>query len=419
MTKQQRLKLFDGACRHTAFVTRLLDDLVDVSSIESGGVTPSPESCDVAALLAQAVELAGVDVDVVVPSGLQLYADRGHVQRATVNLISNASKYGRPPVKVIARQEAGAVAIDVQDTGDGVPEELVARMYDKFVRGDGTAGVKQGAGLGLAIVAGLVKANGGEVTYERPAEGGSRFTCSWPTPGPPMPRMRTAPFHRARCRGRQNAAMNTPIAFPAHVAALPGGGRMPLLGFGTWQIKGPDATRATGAALRIGYRHLDTATMYGNEAEVGTAIADSGIERSELFITTKLPGNDADDPDRTLAESLRNLQTSYIDLWLIHWPTGNDAKVWQALCEARESGRVRDIGVSNYSLEQIDELSATGVTPAVNQIKWSPLLFDAAATDGHRERGVVLEGYSALRGRVASRPPRCTPSTVPSGERWK
>jgi 2,5-diketo-D-gluconate reductase A len=198
--------------------------------------------------------------------------------------------------------------------------------------------------------------------------------------------------------------MPTSVAFPSDAVDLPAGGRMPLLGFGTWQIKGADATRATAAALRTGYRHLDTATMYGNEAELGTAIADSGIDRSELFLTTKLPGNDADDPERTLEESLRKLQTSYVDLWLIHWPTGNDAKVWQALCEARESGRVRDIGVSNFSLQQIDELAATGVTPAVNQIRWSPLLFDAAVIDGHMERGVVLEGYSALRGGTLEHP---------------
>ena len=193
-------------------------------------------------------------------------------------------------------------------------------------------------------------------------------------------------------------------AFPAEVAELPGGGRMPLLGFGTWQLKGADAARATAAAVRAGYRHVDTATMYGNEREVGSALADSGVERADLFVTTKLPGNDAADPEGTLAASLRQLQTSYLDLWLIHWPTGNDDKVWAAFRAARESGLVRDIGVSNFSLEQIDELSASGVTPAVNQIRWSPLLFDAAVLAGHRERGVVLEGYSALRGGTLEHP---------------
>jgi diketogulonate reductase-like aldo/keto reductase len=179
---------------------------------------------------------------------------------------------------------------------------------------------------------------------------------------------------------------------------------MPLLGFGTWQIKGDDAARATAAALRSGYRHIDTATLYGNEAEVGTALAESGIDRSEVFVTTKLPGNDAGTPRRTLEESLRKLQTPYLDLWLIHWPTGDDVQLWESFVEARKEGLVRDIGVSNFSLAQIDELSASGPTPAVNQIRWSPLLFDAGVLDGHRERGVVLEGYSALRGGTLEHP---------------
>ena len=198
--------------------------------------------------------------------------------------------------------------------------------------------------------------------------------------------------------------MSLPATFPADAAPLPGGGQMPLLGFGTWQIKGDDALRATTAALRNGYRHIDTATMYANEAEVGTALAESGVDRSEVFVTTKLPGNDADAPRRTLEESLRKLQTSYVDLWLVHWPTGDDVKVWREFVAARDAGLVRDIGVSNFSLAEIDELSASGATPAVNQIRWSPLLFDRAVLDGHRERGVVLEGYSALRGGTLEHP---------------
>jgi diketogulonate reductase-like aldo/keto reductase len=194
------------------------------------------------------------------------------------------------------------------------------------------------------------------------------------------------------------AVMPADASVPTATALLPGGGRMPLLGFGTWQIKGADATRATAAALRAGYRHIDTATMYGNESEVGIALKDSGLERSEVFVTTKLPGNDAGDPRRTLDISLRQLQTPYLDLWLIHWPSGEDVKVWAALVEARDAGLVKDVGVSNFSLQQLDELAQSGITPAVNQIRWSPLLFDPAVLSGHRERGVVLEGYSALRG---------------------
>jgi PAS domain S-box-containing protein len=188
----QRRELFDGARRHTAFVTTLLGDLIDVSSIEAGSLAPSPESGDLAEILGEAVELAGVAAQLDVPPGLVLRIDRAHLQRAIANLITNAGKYGRPPIVVRGRVEEGAVAIDVDDEGDGVPDELVPRMFDKFVRGDGTAGVKPGAGLGLAIVAGLVRANGGDVTFERKSGGGTRFTCRFPTPPttpvPPAPR---------------------------------------------------------------------------------------------------------------------------------------------------------------------------------------------------------------------------------------
>jgi diketogulonate reductase-like aldo/keto reductase len=179
---------------------------------------------------------------------------------------------------------------------------------------------------------------------------------------------------------------------------------MPLLGFGTWQLTGSDALRATATALTTGYRHIDTATMYANEAEVGRALRDSGLDRSAVFVTTKLPPDRVDKPSETLADSLRQLQTDYVDLWLIHWPPNDDGPVWNAFIEARESGLVRDIGVSNYSLAQIDALSRSGVTPAVNQIKWSPLLYDDAVLAGHRERGVVLEGYSALRNGALENP---------------
>jgi 2,5-diketo-D-gluconate reductase A len=179
---------------------------------------------------------------------------------------------------------------------------------------------------------------------------------------------------------------------------------MPLLGFGTWQLTGSDAVKATAAALATGYRHIDTATIYGNESEVGRALRDSGVDRADVFVTTKLPPNRTGRPSETLADSLRQLQTEYVDLWLIHWPPDDDGPMWDELIAARDKGLVRDIGVSNYSVEQIDNLSRSGVTPAVNQIKWSPLLYDAAVLAGHRERGVVVEGYSALRGGTLEHP---------------
>ena len=184
-------------------------------------------------------------------------------------------------------------------------------------------------------------------------------------------------------------------------------GRMPLLGFGTWQIKGSQARDSVGWALDAGYRHLDTATIYGNEKEVGAGLADSGVPRDDVFVTTKCPPSHAGKELATLRTSLDLLGTDRVDLWLIHWPGGDaaDVAIWREFCEAREQGLARDIGVSNYSLAQLDELTReTGVTPAVNQVEWSPLLFDRAVLDGHRERGVVLEGYSALRGGTLEHP---------------
>jgi len=180
---------------------------------------------------------------------------------------------------------------------------------------------------------------------------------------------------------------------------LPSGARMPLLGLGTWQARGPGAAGAVRTALDVGYRHIDTATMYANEREVGQGIAESGVPRAEIFLTTKLPQGNAGRERQTLAESLAALGVEYIDLWLIHWPPGGARPdVWERLLELQAEGRARDVGVSNYSLRQIDELErATGRLPAVNQIEWSPALFDRDVLDGHRRRGVQLEGYSPLR----------------------
>jgi 2,5-diketo-D-gluconate reductase A len=195
--------------------------------------------------------------------------------------------------------------------------------------------------------------------------------------------------------------------FPQDTASLTAGGQMPLLGFGTWQIKGKRATESVGWALAAGYRHLDTATVYGNEREVGRGLTDSGVRRDDVFVTTKCPPRNTGRELDTLRASLAALATDHLDLWLIHWPGGRgaDVSMWRAFGEAQQQGLARDIGVSNYSLAQLDELTReTGVTPAVNQVEWSPLLFDRAVLDGHRERGIVLEGYSALRGGTLEHP---------------
>src|SRR3954452_16289503 len=182
---------------------------------------------------------------------------------------------------------------------------------------------------------------------------------------------------------------------------LGNGAAMPMLGFGTWQLQGELAYEATRHALLVGYRHIDTATMYRNEEQVGRAIADSGVDRAELFVTTKLPPGNAGRARATISESLKALGTDYVDLWLVHWPPRgrNLVPLWRDFLAARDEGLARAIGVSNYSIAQIDELTAaTGERPAVNQIPWSPSRSDAGLHAAHAERHVALEGYSPLKG---------------------
>ncbi|NEC93409.1 aldo/keto reductase, partial [Streptomyces sp. SID12501] len=140
----------------------------------------------------------------------------------------------------------------------------------------------------------------------------------------------------------------------------------PVLGFGTWQAEGSDAELAVSAALQLGFRHVDTATGYGNEAQVGRALATVGIDRDDVFVTTKLPPDHAGRERQTITESLAALGTDHVDLWLIHWPPHKQAspEVWQELRRARDEGLTRSIGVSNYSIAQIDELiPATSAAP--------------------------------------------------------
>ena len=175
---------------------------------------------------------------------------------------------------------------------------------------------------------------------------------------------------------------------------------MPLLGLGTWQMRGSECRHAVRYALDAGYRHLDTATMYRNEGDIGRALRESGVPREELFITTKLAPNDAGRERRTLEASLRALGTDYVDLWLIHWPpsAGAGAQTWKEFLTLREEGKTRAVGVSNYRVTQIDELTrASGQTPQVNQIRWGPSLYNAGEVAEHRSRGVVLEGYSPFK----------------------
>jgi diketogulonate reductase-like aldo/keto reductase len=165
-------------------------------------------------------------------------------------------------------------------------------------------------------------------------------------------------------------------------------------------MTGTECYRAVRYALEVGYRHLDTATMYGNEREVGRAVRDSGLRREDVFVTTKLPPTDAGRERSTLDRSLRALGMDFVDLWLVHSPPPGEAGpgVWKRFLELRDQGMARAVGVSNYSIAQLDELvRATGEAPQVNQIRWGPALYDSDELAEHRRRSVVLEGYSPFK----------------------
>ncbi len=182
--------------------------------------------------------------------------------------------------------------------------------------------------------------------------------------------------------------------------ALSNGVTMPLVGFGTWQLRGREARRAVGAALDAGYRLIDTATVYRNEADVGRAVADSGIDRRDLFITTKLPPDQAGRERQTISASLDALGLDYVDLWLVHWPPAarHVERTWERMLEMRDEGLAVSVGVSNYSIDHIERLvGATSESPAVNQVPWAPSLYDPDFLVASRSHGVVVEGYSPFK----------------------
>jgi 2,5-diketo-D-gluconate reductase A len=180
------------------------------------------------------------------------------------------------------------------------------------------------------------------------------------------------------------------------------GNLLPAIGFGTYPLKESEAVEAVGSALQAGYRLIDTAVNYGNEAEVGEAVRRSGIPRDEIQITSKLPGRDHayDDAIASVKGSLTRLGLDYIDLHLIHWPNpsvGKYGQAWQALVDLREQGLVRSIGVSNFTEEHLRQvIDATGVTPAVNQIELHPRFPQARMREVHEELGIVTEAWSPM-----------------------
>ena len=180
------------------------------------------------------------------------------------------------------------------------------------------------------------------------------------------------------------------------------GNEIPQLGFGVFQVDPEETTEAVFQALRTGYRLIDTAAMYGNEAQVAEAIARSGLERNEVFITTKI-WNDDQGRDRTMRafeRSLDRLSSEWVDLYLIHWPAPAQdryVETWQTMCRLREEGRARSIGVSNFLPEHIERIvEATGVAPAVNQVELHPWLQQRELRAFHKEHHIVTESWSPL-----------------------
>ena len=172
---------------------------------------------------------------------------------------------------------------------------------------------------------------------------------------------------------------------------------MPLLGLGVWQVdEGEEAENAVRWALELGYRHIDTAQAYGNEESVGKALADSGVPRDEVFVTTKFfPHHD--DPEAEAERSLERLGIDQLDLYLIHWPQDGPTLAWPGMQRAKEAGYTKSIGISNFNVGEIEELLGEADTPpAVNQIQFSPWKYRRGLLDACEEHDIALEPYSPL-----------------------
>ncbi|MEZ0260777.1 MAG: aldo/keto reductase [Alphaproteobacteria bacterium] len=186
--------------------------------------------------------------------------------------------------------------------------------------------------------------------------------------------------------------------------------QIPALGYGTWQLRGPECATGVAKALEVGYRHIDTAQIYENEAEVGSAIAASGVKRADIFLTTKVWNTNLKygQLQKSVDESLKRLKTDYADLLLIHWPIADVpfAEQLKGLQEVHKSGKAKLIGVSNFTVEQMKEVIETiGADVATNQVEYHPFLSQKPVLDYLRSKNMFLTAYSPLaRGKVAEAP---------------
>jgi diketogulonate reductase-like aldo/keto reductase len=181
------------------------------------------------------------------------------------------------------------------------------------------------------------------------------------------------------------------------VRVLADGSRMPVLGLGVWQVDdGRECENAVRWALESGYRHIDTAQGYGNEASVGRALRDSGIPRDEVFITTKFQPNRRD-PAGEAEQSLRLLGVDQVDLYIVHWPRGGPTWAWPGMEDAQRKGYARSIGVSNFSVSELEQVTAIAtIAPVVNQVQFSPFVYRRALLEACTARDVALVAYSPL-----------------------
>ena len=186
------------------------------------------------------------------------------------------------------------------------------------------------------------------------------------------------------------------------VLALNDGNTIPQLGYGVWQVEDAVAERVVGEAFEVGYRHIDTAAIYGNEAGVGRAIASADLAREDLYITTKLWNGDQGRAKVAPAfeASLEKLGLEYVDLYLIHWlqpKRGLYLETWEELIKLKESGRVRSIGVSNFTVEALEEIErATGIVPVINQVETHPYFPQAQLRGVEEAKGILHESWSPL-----------------------
>ncbi|HWD62806.1 MAG TPA: aldo/keto reductase [Humibacter sp.] len=191
--------------------------------------------------------------------------------------------------------------------------------------------------------------------------------------------------------------------------ALNNGTAIPQLGFGVFRVDPARTAEIAGTALEVGYRHIDTAAGYHNEAGVGEAVRASGVARSDLWITTKLANGDQEHPEDAFQASLDALGFDYVDLYLIHWPLvvkGIYPNVWKSLISIAESGRAKAIGVSNFQIEHLERIIAeTGVTPAVNQVELHVEFQQRELRAFHLEHGIATEAWYPLGGGTLSDAP--------------